>query len=217
MSWMTQTEAAAALRISERTLNRRVAAGDYETKREGRNVMINVDLDDAVANVAYVSRQLAEVGAANAITSHDHAKTVAVMAEQMAFIRKAASVTYATAAIVAVVAVVSGVWMGWTMQRTEKDHGQTIADMSAKHGEAVHTLKTDLAVMASEKKGVEARLSDSEATVGRLLVKAAGDATQATQHAHTSRQLRAEVLELKGRLAVKQGIDWLTRLVMAGP
>jgi|GEM_PF-2492742 len=67
MSWMTQTEAAAALGCSIRTIRRRIRAGSIGARREGRRLLVEVDTDKAMATVTQVGRQLAEVGAAAAI------------------------------------------------------------------------------------------------------------------------------------------------------
>ena len=79
MSWMTQTEAAAALGCSNRTIRRRIRAGMLKTRREGRNILVDVDIDHAVATVTQVGRQLAEVGAAAAIQKKHDADTVSAM------------------------------------------------------------------------------------------------------------------------------------------
>ncbi len=76
MSWMTQTEAAAALGCSNRTIRRRIRGGMIKTRREGRNILVDVDTDQAVATVTQVGRQLAEVGAAAAIQKRQDADTL---------------------------------------------------------------------------------------------------------------------------------------------
>ena len=67
MSWMTQTEAAAALGCSIRTVRRRIRAGTLTARREGRRLLVEIDTDRALSTVTQVGRHLAEVGAAAAI------------------------------------------------------------------------------------------------------------------------------------------------------
>ena len=42
MSWYPQTDAAALMNISTRTLRRRIRAGEVNARREGRNVLIEL-------------------------------------------------------------------------------------------------------------------------------------------------------------------------------
>lgn len=52
--WLTMTEAAARLGVSERTVQRRVANGDYETKTEGgRKYVLLKTVGDADMNTLY--------------------------------------------------------------------------------------------------------------------------------------------------------------------
>lgn len=81
MSWMTQTEAAAALGCSVRTIRRRIRSNCINTRREGRNILVEVDTDKAVSSVTHVGRQLAEVGAAAAIQSKHDADTLAAVTD----------------------------------------------------------------------------------------------------------------------------------------
>ena len=67
MSWMTQTEAAAALGCSIRTVRRRIRAGSLTARREGRRLLVEIDTDRALSTVTQVGRHLAEVGAAAVI------------------------------------------------------------------------------------------------------------------------------------------------------
>ncbi|MCH8149062.1 MAG: helix-turn-helix domain-containing protein, partial [Planctomycetes bacterium] len=81
MSWMTQTEAAAALGCSIRTVRRRVRAGSLTARREGRRLLIEVDTDKALSTVTQVGRHLAEVGASAAIQRREDADSLTTIHE----------------------------------------------------------------------------------------------------------------------------------------
>jgi len=86
MAWLRQHEAAAALGVSPRTMARRIASGELDTRRNGRIVLVDVpdDGDDAVANVAKVGSQLARVAASQAIERHHDAETMAAIRQSHA-------------------------------------------------------------------------------------------------------------------------------------
>ena len=56
MPWLTLTEAASAMKRSERTIRRHVERGDLESRRLGRSIQVNVDTDDAVQCVTEQAR-----------------------------------------------------------------------------------------------------------------------------------------------------------------
>jgi len=79
MAWMRMEQAGSALRMSQRTIRRRVEAGELESKRDGRCVLVDVPEDKAVANVTEVGRRLSEVAASSAIQSKAAQETHADM------------------------------------------------------------------------------------------------------------------------------------------
>ncbi|MCH7925308.1 MAG: hypothetical protein IIC51_07215 [Planctomycetes bacterium] len=81
MSWMTQTEAAAALGCSIRTVRRRIRAGSLTARREGRRLLVEIDTDRALSTVTQVGRHLAEVGAAAVIQRKQDADALTTIHE----------------------------------------------------------------------------------------------------------------------------------------
>jgi len=57
MSWMTQADAAAALRCSIRTVRRRIRNGSLPAQREGRNIYVNVEPEDSESAVSALARR----------------------------------------------------------------------------------------------------------------------------------------------------------------
>ncbi len=49
--WRTIAELAAELGVSDRTIRRRIDSGEYETKKQGRKILINVDNLDAKGGI----------------------------------------------------------------------------------------------------------------------------------------------------------------------
>ncbi|MHC4698673.1 MAG: helix-turn-helix domain-containing protein, partial [Planctomycetota bacterium] len=52
MSWMTQSEAAAALGCSIRTIRRKIRSNSLKARREGRNVLVELDTAGVVPGVS---------------------------------------------------------------------------------------------------------------------------------------------------------------------
>lgn len=78
---MTQTEAAAALSCSIRTVRRRIRSGSLTARREGRRLLVEIDTDKALSTVTQVGRHLAEVGAAAAIQRRQDADALTTIHE----------------------------------------------------------------------------------------------------------------------------------------
>jgi len=57
MSWMTQTDAATTLGCSIRTIRRRIRRNTLNSRRDGRNILVQVNPDDAVPGVHALSRR----------------------------------------------------------------------------------------------------------------------------------------------------------------
>lgn len=69
MAWLPSQYAAVVLGISDRTLRRRIKAGMYTHRREGRMVLVELDLSSDTDRLADVGEDSAEAGKANAITT----------------------------------------------------------------------------------------------------------------------------------------------------
>ena len=198
MSWMTQTEAAAALGCSNRTIRRRIRAGMLKTRREGRNILVDVDTDRAVATVTQVGRQLAEVGAAAAIQKKHDADTLSTMQatfadtlaalsasrsileKQTILTRRSARAAWTTAAILTLV-IFTGGWY----YATER----------IRHHDELHQLQT---AMAAAKNDAETAMISAEVRhVGELATTQAHleSTTQALQESLTHERQRVAQLQ----------------------
>jgi len=84
MTWLSHSEAAAALKVSSRTLTARISKNVYQVRREGRKCFVDVPNADSasVADVASVSGKLAAVVASNALDGHHNAEAISAMVRQ---------------------------------------------------------------------------------------------------------------------------------------
>jgi len=189
--WMKQVEACAALNLSPRTLARRIKAGEVDSKREGRHVLVDVvDAHDPIADVTTVGSQLAEVATANAIQRR-------MDADVMDAIRQTcqSSTTHArwSAAVAILAAVAMGVVAGRIAMELHTDtiaHAvevRSLAEQSARHlGHAdvltttVGELRSALADSKSQNLALESDLAGARGELHTVLAERDGLTTEIT-------------------------------------
>jgi len=82
MTWLCSQDAAAHLGISDRTLRRRLRTNQYNHRREGRMVLVELDKPDTEDRMATIGDHFAEASKANAITTRTTADAMAALSER---------------------------------------------------------------------------------------------------------------------------------------
>ena len=85
MAWMSKEDAAREMGISLSTLNRRIASGGVETRREGQRVMAWVELSETQADMSSESHDTpSEIHGVSGETQTDMALELAALRERCA-------------------------------------------------------------------------------------------------------------------------------------
>jgi len=87
MAWLTIHDAAQALRCSERTIHRRMAAGRIDATRDNGSVLVRVP-DDLTDKVSEAVGHLSEVSTAAAVERVEANETVGVLTRELGEVRK---------------------------------------------------------------------------------------------------------------------------------
>ena len=80
MQWVPIIEAAAVLGVSDRTIRRRIKAGDLQSVTQSGRVMVQIDAESPAETLSAVGRQMSEVATANVVVrSQDQEQVSAVL------------------------------------------------------------------------------------------------------------------------------------------
>ncbi|MFQ5590166.1 MAG: hypothetical protein ACE5HE_03290 [Phycisphaerae bacterium] len=81
MPWMTQAEAAAALGCSIRTIRRRIRRQSLTAQRQGRNVLVNLDVDATRQDVPLARHVTGDMSCTNVRMTDENADTLSALAD----------------------------------------------------------------------------------------------------------------------------------------
>ncbi len=146
--WCTQTKAAQILGISPRTVARRIQTGEIRTRREGKNVLCDVeDQPDPAAQMADIGEHLAKLGTVHAVQQAKAMESLSAIRRlfdsQMA---RAERRFWAVSTLLILFAVGVGIAAGWggvTYHRTIIGHHDQVATLESTHAAAVASLEGD--------------------------------------------------------------------------
>lgn len=181
MAWLCSQDAAAHLGISDRTLRRRLRAGQYNFRREGRMHLVELDVPDDTDRLADVGEHFAQAAAATAITSRTTADTMAALsASQRETIRMLKIGTAVTAAV-GVLATVMLCFVGRYMYLRYDATRNELSDARRQHVRQVSTLERerDVARQAvvqanSRTAAAEAQAAEDSARIAQINEALAG-------------------------------------------
>ena len=122
MRLVTVSEAAAALHTSERTIWRRVRAGQLRKVREGDRTLVEVDVADPLTAVSDASGKLSDAVQANAILRAQDVDVLTIVVDELRHQRKVsrAGSVMAVAASVAMLAVTA--WLAVQYHSATLEH-----------------------------------------------------------------------------------------------
>lgn len=187
MSWMTSQDASSTLNISDRTLRRRLRAGVYPSRREGRTVQVELDVPDEADRLGDIGDHFARASLANAVTTRTAADTLAAVSDQhRSEVRVLRQGLVATTAL-GVLAVLSLAGVVWVLAVKYDATRSRMSEMAVGHVRQVVTLETavadavrevevvndraDARIAAADKRTVaaERRATDAEITANEIL------------------------------------------------
>lgn len=122
MAWLSMTDAASALGCTERTIRRRVRAGQLDVRRDGHRSLVEIDTDRAMDTVTGIGRQMSEVATATAIQRRQDSDLLGIVVAELQSARRTARV--ATVMSVMAVIVMGGIvaWLGTQFHTMEVGH-----------------------------------------------------------------------------------------------
>lgn len=159
MAWMRTESACAALNVSPRTLRRRLKAGNLESKRQGRCLLVNVPDDQAVATVAEAGRRMATVAAGAALQQRDSSRSLAAVvatfdtALDRAERRALSAVRWGvgTSAAVVLCSLVAVLGIGWRFHVEAVDHVSRVADLQRRHTAQLQHVQVESSRLRAER------------------------------------------------------------------
>lgn len=131
MAWLTATDAAHHLKISDRTLRRRLAGGQYPVRREGRQVLVDLDVPGDADRLADIGDHLSTVATQTAIT---HARDLDILADIRADYRdnlRSARRSALGMSMLVLTAIGIIAWGGYRWHLSDLDHAQAVAVLKA--------------------------------------------------------------------------------------
>lgn len=187
MAWKTKSEAAAVLGISTRTLERRITTGELVARRDGRQILVDVQVEDPRDKAAETVGQMAKVGAVQTIQRAKDAEllslsmaNVAKMAEQAEGMarraRRGAVLAWSMTVVLAIAGGV-GIWYGTktvVVAQARADHlverlddvrqqAQGLAGELTEARRQIVQAETTAALVAQERDRVQAELGRAKA------------------------------------------------------
>jgi len=185
MAWMSKAEASVALAVSIRTLERKIARGEVETRSDGRNVTVNLEVENHGDTVSHLGRQLAELATAGAVTSAKDAQTLrdvlAVTAEYRDELRsgadrcrRSARMAWATSSVLLIAVCGIAGTAGWVLYESGIEHVGEVGGLHAGHARVVADHRHAMGVIEGRLDVAEDRILTETAAVGDLRDRLAG-------------------------------------------